>query len=86
MRCERSCRSTLVGHRTRMDHGVTCFRTGAIVWASERDRVVQKVDELAKFGFEPHQRQPIFQTGVYWFARLAAPRGKDARSIPVSSP
>ncbi len=66
-----------------MDHGVTCFRTGAIVWASRRDRVVQKVDELAKFGFEPHQ--PIFQTGMYWYARLAAPRGKDARAIPVSS-
>jgi hypothetical protein len=66
-----------------MDYGVACFQSGAIVWASKRDLVIQKVDELAKFGFEPHQ--PIFQTGMYWYARLAAPRGKDARAIPVSS-
>ena len=43
-----------------MDHGVACFESGAIVWASKRDVVIQKVDELAKFGFVPHQ--PIFQT------------------------
>ena len=66
-----------------MDYGVACFQSGAIVWASKRDLVVQKVDELAKFGFEPHQ--PIFQTGMYWYARLAAPRGKDARAMRVAA-
>ena len=49
----------------------------------EARRVIQKVGELAKFGFEPHQ--PIFQTGMYWYARLAAPPGKDARAMPVAS-
>lgn len=83
MKCEKELRADSRRPLNLMDYGVACFQSGAIVWASKRDLVVQKVDELAKFGFEPHQ--PIFQTGMYWYARLAAPRGKDARAMRVSS-
>jgi hypothetical protein len=67
-----------------MKYGTACFQSGAIVWASTLEALTERIDHLTRLGFEPHEQQPRLPQGMYWYARLVAPKGMDARKIPPS--
>ena len=69
-----------------MKYGTAYFRNGAIVWASSREGLDERIDDLTRLGFERHQQQPTLPQGMYWYARLVAPKGTDARKMAPSQP
>lgn len=73
-----------MSHSSVMKCGTACFQTGAIVWASTPEALAEQIDHLTRLGFERYEQQPKIPEGMYCYARLVAPKGIDARKIPLS--